>query len=159
LIRQCGPEDAPRIYQVINNAAQAYKGAIPEDCYHEPYMPMEELLAEMERMTFFGWEENGGLLGVMGYQPIKDVTLVRHAYVLTQHQGRGIGGRLLEHMKALTQTRRLMLGTWAAATWATNFYETRGFRFLPNKDELLRTYWDIPDRQIETSVVMGMELE
>jgi len=159
MIRPCSLEDAPRIYRIINDAAQAYKGAIPKDCYQEPYMPLKELLGEMGRMTFFGWEEKGELLGVMGYQPVKDVTLVRHAYVLTSHQGQGIGGRLLEHMKGLTRTRRLLLGTWAAATWATSFYEKRGFRFLPDKDELLRTYWDIPERQIEASVVMGLELE
>ncbi|HID86663.1 MAG TPA: N-acetyltransferase [Anaerolineae bacterium] len=159
MIRTCGPEDFEAIYRIINEAAQAYKGVIPADCWHEPYMPRDELRAEMERMTFFGWEEDGELVGVMGFQPVKDVTLIRHAYVLPEHQRRGIGGKLLTHLKGLATTSRLLVGTWADATWAIRFYERHGFRLEPNKDDLLRTYWDIPERQIETSVVLGLELQ
>jgi GNAT superfamily N-acetyltransferase len=121
-------------------------------------MPMEELLAEMAEMTFFGWQESGELVGVMGFQPVKDVTLIRHAYVLTPYQGRGIGSALLSHLKEITTTPRLLVGTWAGATWAIAFYQKHGFRLLPDKDELLRTYWHVSPRQIETSVVLGLEL-
>jgi len=158
MIRKCGPEDIERIYLIINDAAKAYKEAIPPDCYHEPYMPIEELRQEMGRMAFYGWEEEGELVGVMGFQPLKDVTLIRHAYVLTDWQRRGIGSRLLDHLKKLATTPRLLVGTWADARWAIEFYEKHGFCLMPNKDELLRTYWDIPERQIETSVVLGMDL-
>jgi len=158
MIRKCGLEDIERIYFIINDAAKAYKGVIPSDRYHEPYMSMEELRQEMGRMAFYGWEEEGELVGVMGFQPVKDVTLIRHAYVLTDWQRKGIGSRLLDHLKGLATTPRLLVGTWADAHWAIEFYEKHGFCLLPNKDELLRTYWDIPERQIETSVVLGMDL-
>ena len=109
-------------------------------------------------MTVFGWEEEGELVGVMSLQPVKDVTLIRHAYILTPYQKRGIGTRLLEHVVGLSGTRRLLVGTWAGARWAISFYESHGFRTMPDKDELLRTYWHVPERQIETSVVLGIEL-
>ena len=121
-------------------------------------MPEEELRQEMRNMTFFGWEETGKLAGVMGFQPVKDVTLIRHAYVLPDYQRRGIGTRLLDHLRQMTQSERLLVGTWADATWAINFYQKRGFKVMPNKDELLQKYWDIPRRQIETSVVLAIEL-
>lgn len=152
-------EDIESIYAIINDAARAYKGVIPPDRYHEPYMPMDELRGEMERMTFFGWEENGDLIGVMGFQPTGDVTLIRHAYVLTDRQREGIGSELLNFLKALATTPRLLVGTWTDAHWAIKFYEKHGFQLLLNKEELLRIYWDIPDRQIETSVVLGLKLE
>jgi GNAT superfamily N-acetyltransferase len=158
MIRQCQPQDINRIYLIINEAARAYEAAIPADCYHQPYMPVDELKREMERMTFFGGEVNGGLVGIMGFQPVKDVTLIRHAYVLTQWQRQGIGGKLLNHLKGLVTTSRLLVGTWADARWAIDFYKKHGFKLLPNKDELLKTYWDIPRRQIETSVVLGIYL-
>lgn len=158
MIRQCQPEDFNRIYFVINQAAKAYEGAIPADCYPQPYMPREELEQEMRRMSFFGWEENGELVGVMGFQPIKDMTLIRHAYVLPEWQKKGIGSKLLTHLKTLVNTRRLLVGTWADAKWAVDFYQKRGFKLEPNKDELLETYWDIPQRQIDTSVVLGVEI-
>jgi len=158
MIRQCQPEDFNRIYFVINEAARAYEGAIPADCYPQPYMPREELEQETKRMSFFGWEENGELVGVMGFQPIKDVTLIRHAYVLPQWQKRGIGSKLLDHLKTLVNTRRLLVGTWADAKWAVEFYRKHGFNLELNKDELLETYWDIPKRQIDTSVVLGLEI-
>jgi len=169
LIRPCTDADLPRILHVVNQAATAYRGVIPDDCYHDPYMPSDELQVESKEMTFFGWEESDELVGVIGYQPIAParrtgggsppaVTLVRHAYVLPEWQRRGVGAALLRHVADLTATPRLLVGTWAAATWAIAFYEKHGFRLLPDGDRLLRTYWHIPDRQRETSVVLGLEL-
>ena len=157
MIRICHPGDIHRIYFIINEAAKAYENVIPSDCYHQPYMTMEELQRETKRMTFFGWEENGELVGVMGFEPIKDVTLIRHTYVLPHWQRQGIASKLLEHLRGLVTTPHLLVGTWAAACWAIEFYVKHGFTLLPNKDELLKTYWDIPPRQIETSVVLGMD--
>jgi GNAT superfamily N-acetyltransferase len=156
MIRQCQPDDVQRIYFIINEAAKAYEGVIPPDCYHRPYMPMEELEREMQRVTFFGWEAQGELVGLMGIEPVRDVTLIRHAYVLPQWQRQGIGGKLFGHLKGLVTTSRLLLGTWADAHWAIAFYKKHGFNLMPNKDELLKTYWDISHRQIETSVVLGL---
>jgi GNAT superfamily N-acetyltransferase len=159
VIRPCNQADLGRIYEVINDAASAYEGAIPADCYHQPYMPIHELVGEAGRMTFYGWEEDGRLIGVVGYEPIRDVTLMRHCYVLSDRQRRGIGGALVRHVMGLPTSERLLVGTWAAATWAIRFYQKHGFRLLPDGDALLRTYWDIPARQRETSVVLGRELE
>ncbi len=158
VIRECAPEDIEEMYVIINEAAKAYKGVIPPDRYHEPYMPMDELREEMQRMTFFGWEENQRLVGGMGFQALEDVTLIRHAYVLPDYQRQGLGSKLLERLKTLTTTPRLLVGTWSDASWAIEFYEKHGFRLLANKDELLRAYWDIPERQIETSLVLGITL-
>ena len=158
MIRQCQPRDINSIYFVINEAAKAYEGVIPTDRYNQPYMPLDELKQEMEQMTFFGWEANRELVGIMGFQPVKDVTLIRHAYVLPQWQKQGIGSKLLNHLKEMVATSRLLVGTWADAEWAIDFYKKHGFSLLPNKDELLKTYWNIPQRQIETSVVLGMEM-
>jgi len=158
MIKELSSKDASLVYELINQAAHAYKGVIPGDCYHEPYMPKEELRREMKSMTFFGWEEEGKLVGAMGFQPVRDVTLIRHAYVLPEHQGKGIGARLLNHLKQMTKTKHLLVGTWADAVWAIDFYQKHGFELMPNKDELLMKYWDIPKRQIETSVVLGIEI-
>jgi len=158
MIRICQPGDIDRIHFIINKAAKAYKGVIPTDCYHQPYMPKDELEQEMKRMTFFGHEINRELVGIIGFQPIKDVTLIRHAYVLPQWQKQGIGSRLLNHLEGLVTTSRLLVGTWADAHWAIAFYQKHGFGLLPDKDELLKTYWDIPQRQIETSVVLGIDV-
>ncbi len=158
MIRQCDGTDTSKIFEIVNAAAAAYEGVIADDCYPQPYMPREELEREMTRVTFFGWVEDEELIGVMGIEQVEDVTLIRHAYVLPQYQGRGIGRRLLEHLKKLTRTPRLLVGTWAAADWAVSFYRNNGFDLLPDKDGLLQRYWDIPPRQIETSVVMGAEL-
>jgi len=158
MIRRCQAEDAGKIYSIINEAARAYDGVIEADCYHQPYMPEEELEREMKRVIFYGWEVNGELVGIMGIEPIKNVTLIRHAYVLPQYQNQGIGNRLLDHIKSLTITSTLLVGTWAAAHWAIAFYRKHGFNLLPEKDKLLADYWDIPPRQIETSVVMGIEI-
>jgi len=159
MISKCQPGDSERIYSIINEAARAYAGVIPADCYQQPYMPRDELKQEMGRMTFFGWEVDGELVAAMGFQRVKDVTLIRHAYVLPQWQKRGIGSKLLDYLKVLTTTRRLLVGTWADASWAIAFYQKHGFRLMPDKDELLKAYWDIPERQIETSVVLGIEIE
>ncbi len=159
MIKKLGQHDIEVIYEIVNTAAQAYRGAIPDDCYHEPYMPTEELRTEMGRMTFFGWKENGRLVGVMGYQPIKDVTLIRHAYVLPESQGKGVGTRLVNYLRQMTTTQRLLVGTWKDATWAVEFYQKQGFILQPDKDFLLMRYWNISPRQIETSVVLGIDLE
>jgi GNAT superfamily N-acetyltransferase len=156
LIRHCSLEDERAILHVINEAAKAYHGVIPDDRYREPYMSLEELRAEMTEMTFFGYEEEGRLQGVAGYQPLKDVTLVRHLYVLPQRQRQGIGGELLKHVIQTATTRQVLVGTWQAAEWAIRFYKKHGFRLSSNKENLLRAYWRIPQRQIETSVVLMM---
>ncbi|MGB8707307.1 MAG: GNAT family N-acetyltransferase [Dehalococcoidia bacterium] len=158
MIRKLSNTDTDAVYEIINRAARAYKGAIPDDCYHEPYMPKEEMQREMSSMTFFGWEEQRRLVGVMGFQPVKDVTLIRHAYVLPDHQRKGIGTILLDQLKQMAMTKQLLVGTWADATWAIDFYQKQDFKLMPDKDELLMRYWDIPQRQIETSVVLGIDL-
>jgi len=170
MIRGCTVADAERICFVVNQAAEAYRGVIPDDCWHEPYMPLDELRREMAGMTFFGWDDDG-LAGVMGYQPLEGVTLVRHAYVLSARQGEGIGGRLLDYLVGYPPSAdrlrptlqamssgRLLVGTWQAATWAVRFYERHGFRRLGDAEsqELLRRYWDIPSRQRETSLVLEL---
>jgi GNAT superfamily N-acetyltransferase len=157
LIRKCDEEDGTSILRVINDAANAYRGIIPEDCYHEPYMSNEELRSEMSLMTFYGYDVERSLLGVTGCQPVRDVTLVRHLYVLPKHQRRGIGGELLMRIVSMASTRRILVGTWAAAEWAIRFYEKHGFNLQSNKSELLRKYWKIPKRQIELSVVLMMD--
>ena len=157
MIRRCQEEDAKRIYHIVNEAARAYDGNIPSDCYHQPYMPEEELEEEMKRVTFYGWETDGKIVGLMGIEPIKDVTLIRHAYVLPGYQNRGIGKKLMNHLKSLTTTPLLLVGMWADAHWAITFYQKNGFNLMPDKDKLLEKYWDISQRQIETSVVMGIE--
>jgi N-acetylglutamate synthase-like GNAT family acetyltransferase len=157
MIRACEVVDLQAIYEIINDAAEAYRGIIPADRWHEPYMSGEELLHEMDSgVNFWGYEEGGELLGVMGVQPVRDVTLIRHAYVRTAHRNRGIGGRLLKFLLATTDTP-VLIGTWAAATWAIAFYEKYGFRrvTVEEKNRLLRTYWTIPERQVETSVVLA----
>jgi GNAT superfamily N-acetyltransferase len=120
-------------------------------------MPLDELKFEMRRITFFGWEINRGLVGVMGFETIKDVTLIRHAYVLSQFQKYGIGSELLNYLINMATTACLLVGTWADAKWAINFYRKHGFNLLGDKNDLLKTYWNIPHRQIETSVVMGID--
>jgi GNAT superfamily N-acetyltransferase len=159
MIEVLSATEASPIYEVINEAASAYRGRIPEDCYHEPYMPEQELLRELQRMVFFGWrkDEKDKIAGVMGFEKVQDVTLVRHAYVLPEYQKQGIGTDLLNHVKRMTETRYLLVGTWRDADWAIQFYQKRGFKLMADKDRLLRKYWDIPRRQIETSVVLGIE--
>jgi GNAT superfamily N-acetyltransferase len=157
-IRRCRHDERDEIFVIVNAAAEAYRGVIPEDRWHEPYMPREELDGEIAGgVEFWGYEDDdGGLLGIMGIQPVGDVNLIRHAYVMPECQGRGIGGALLEHLLGLA-TRPMLVGTWAAATWAIRFYERYGFEYVgvERTAELLRAYWDIPERQIETSVVLA----
>jgi N-acetylglutamate synthase-like GNAT family acetyltransferase len=156
VIRLCTDQDLEAILEVINDAAQAYKGTIPSDWFKDPYMPREELKHEIERgVRFWGFEQDGQLLGVMGLQDVEDVTLIRHAYVRTTHRRHGIGGRLLHDLRSRA-TRPLLVGTWAAAEWAIMFYRQHGFEMVPrNQVPLLRRYWSIPERQIETSVVLA----
>lgn len=150
--------DADEVFPVVDDASRRYKGVIPEDCYHEPYMPMNELKGEMKRMRFYGYRKDLKLLGVMAKETIKDVTLIRHAYVLMEFQGRGIGSKLLRHIEGNIDTVWLLVGTWKAAEWAIDFYRKHGYELMPDKDGLLRRYWDIPDRQIETSCVLGKRM-
>ncbi|HET9581135.1 MAG TPA: GNAT family N-acetyltransferase [Usitatibacter sp.] len=157
MIRQCADADVPAIEAIVNEAAEAYRGIIPADRWHEPYMPRAELEGEIAAgVDFWGFEESGRLVGVMGLQAVRDVTLIRHAYVLPGRQGEGIGSALIDHLLARTETR-LLVGTWAAAQWAIRFYERHGFRLVSaaEKDRLLDAYWTIPDRQRETSVVLA----
>jgi len=156
MIRPCSHADVPFIEAIINEAAQAYHGIIPADCWHEPYMSRSELLAEIaDGVQFWGFEDSGSLIGVMGIQKVCDATLIRHAYVLSAHQGRGIGAALLAALIKQSSSQ-LLVGTWAAAVWAIRFYERHGFRLvsLEEKDQLLTTYWKISQRQRETSVVL-----
>lgn len=151
------PSDFDAILKIINDAAQAYKGVIPGDRWKEPYMSAEELRGEIEvGVRFFGWLEGGHLLGVTGIQALKDTTLIRHAYVLPGYQRQGIGTKLLEYLIGLAETAEILVGTWVDATWAIRFYEKHGFKLVSprEKDRLLRTYWNIPERQVETSVVL-----
>jgi len=157
-IRLCTGADFEVMYGVINEAATAYAGVIPADRYHVPYMPADELRAEIAAgVRFWGWFEAEELCGVMGIQDVGDVTLVRHAYVWPDRQGRGTGGRLLAHLVGLPH-QPLLVGTWADAVWAVRFYERHGFRLVTpaEKDRLLRRYWDIPERQVDTSVVLSL---
>jgi N-acetylglutamate synthase-like GNAT family acetyltransferase len=156
MIRRCGDRDFELIWSIINDGSKAYKGIIPADRWTEPYMSRQELRREIEEgVEFWGYEENGELVAVMGLQPVQDVTLIRHAYVRTSNQKRGIGAQLLSHLRGMTSAP-VLIGTWADAVWAIKFYERRGFRLvgLPEKYRLLKKYWTIPERQIETSVVM-----
>ncbi|MGE5604751.1 MAG: GNAT family N-acetyltransferase [Bacteroidota bacterium] len=156
MIRKCEPGELKTIYEIVNDAAQAYHGVIPEDCWKEPYMPLDELEDEIAHaVTFWGYEIEGQLVGVMGIQPVQDVTLIRHAYVRTEMRNRGIGGELLSHLRQLTE-RPILIGTWADANWAIRFYQKNDFRLVgEEKDRLLTKYWSVPPRQIEVSVVLA----
>jgi N-acetylglutamate synthase-like GNAT family acetyltransferase len=160
MIRRCDENEFETIWQIINDGAQAYKGVIPPDRWNEPYMSREELRHEMrEGVEFWCFEEEGELTGVMGIQPVKDVTLIRHAYVRTRRQKTGIGAQLLSHLRTLTNGP-VLIGTWADASWAIRFYEKHGFQLVDTeeKNRLLKTYWTIPDRQADTSVVLADRL-
>jgi GNAT superfamily N-acetyltransferase len=159
MIRRCDDFDIPVMFEIINEAARAYKGVIPDDRWHEPYMPMEELRSEIAAgVDFWGFveEESGDLSGVMGIQDKGDVCLIRHAYVRRGRQKSGIGSQVLKHLESVTK-QPILIGTWASAVWAIAFYQRNGYRLLPEeeKNRLLRTYWNIPDRQVETSVVLA----
>lgn len=158
MIRKCTESDFKRIFDIINDAAQVYKGVIPEDRWHEPYMPFEELVKEIEDgVVFWGLEsDERQLLGVMGIQDKGKVTLIRHAYVWTRAQKLGIGTKLLRYLEGLTE-KPILIGTWAAASWAISFYEKNGYTLVSEEEKnfLLRKYWSIPERQVETSVVLA----
>ncbi|MGC2301559.1 MAG: GNAT family N-acetyltransferase [Acidobacteriaceae bacterium] len=156
-IRPCRADEHSQILAIINAAAEAYRDAIPPDRWHVPYMPLDQLEKEIAAgIEFWGYEADGALLGVMGIQPVADVHLIRHAYVLPGHQGLGVGGALLDHLRNRTN-RQLLVGTWTAAAWAIRFYQRHGFAMVsPSlQTKLLRTYWTIPERQVETSVVLA----
>jgi GNAT superfamily N-acetyltransferase len=157
-VRPCADTDFDAMYAIINAAATAYAGVIPADRYHVPYMPAEELRGEIAAgVRFWGWHDAEGLSGVMGVQDVRDVTLIRHAYVMPDRQGVGVGSRLLAHLLSLPH-QPLLVGTWADAVWAVRFYERHGFRLVTQKqkDRLLRRYWSIPERQVDTSVVLRL---
>jgi N-acetylglutamate synthase-like GNAT family acetyltransferase len=157
MIRRCHEDDFEAIFAIVNDAARAYRGVIPADRWSEPYMPREELRGEIGAgVAFWGYEEDGALAGVMGVQDVLDVTLIRHAYVRAASQRRGIGVALLASLHAQSG-RPVLVGTWAAARWAIRFYEKHGFRLVApeEKDRLLRRYWTVDERQIETSVVLA----
>lgn len=156
VIRPCDLDRAS-ILQIVNAAAEAYRGVIPADRWQEPYMPANDLDHEVsEGVTFWGYEADGALVGVMGIQRVRDVELIRHAYVLPGSQRHGVGGALLEHLLHLRK-QRMLVGTWGAAEWAIRFYRRHGFEpVVPERTAaLLRTYWTIPERQVETSVVLA----
>jgi len=156
VIRQCSHSDVDIICEIINDSARAYEGHIPEDCYHQPYMPKDDLLSDIaDGVVFYGYEEEGSLVAVMGIQDKGPVTLIRHAYTRTDKRCLGIGSRLLQHLLKLT-SKPVLIGTWRDATWATGFYQKFGFKLVSTeqKDRLLRAYWSISQRQVETSVVL-----
>jgi GNAT superfamily N-acetyltransferase len=156
LIRPCRDDERPAILEIVNAAAEAYRGVIPADRWHDPYMPAQDLDAEVAAgVVFWGYERDGVLAGVMGVQRVRDVELIRHAYVAPDAQGDGVGRALLEHLIERAAAP-LLVGTWAAAEWAIRFYARNGFTQVgpARKDELLRAYWDIPERQVATSVVL-----
>jgi GNAT superfamily N-acetyltransferase len=155
----CTETDFNTIFEIINDAAQVYKGIIPEDRWNEPYMHFEELRNEIEDgVVFWGWENDGQLIGVMGIQDKDEVTLIRHAYVLTRSQKLGIGTKLLQHLEMMIE-KPILIGTWATAAWAISFYEKNGYRLASDEDKnrLLRKYWSIPERQVMTSVVLAKQ--
>lgn len=158
-IRLCRDDEREAILAIINSAAASYRGVIPADRWHEPYMSSAELDHDIAAgVVFWGYELDGVLVGVMGIQSVRDVDLIRHAYVLPSTQRHGVGGSLLEHLRRLGKPR-MLVGTWAAADWAVQFYRRHGFELVSpeQKTALLKTYWTVPDRQIETSVVLALE--
>ena len=157
MIRRCDDRDFEMIWGIINDGARAYKGIIPEDQWTEPYMSRKELQHEIdEGVEFWGYEKTGTLVGVMGLQRVEEVTLIRHAYVRTSSQKQGIGSHLLSHLQELANGP-VLIGTWADAFWAIRFYERHGFHIVrpTEKERLLKRYWAVPERQIETSVVLA----
>jgi N-acetylglutamate synthase-like GNAT family acetyltransferase len=157
MIRECKESDFTTMLETINDAAQAYKGIIADDCWNEPYMSSEELMCEIEDgVVFWCLEQDEQLLGIMGIQDKGELTLIRHAYIRTQAQKLGHGTRLLQHMENKTD-KPILIGTWATALWAISFYEKNGYTIVSEeeKNRLLEKYWSIPERQIETSVVLA----
>ncbi len=160
MITKLAEGDFDVIFHVINEAAVAYKGVIPADCWKDPYMTTEELKEEIDcGVQFYGLKENDRLVAVMGIQSVKDVTLIRHAYVLTSQQRKGYGEKLFKYLISLATTPVVLVGTWKAAYWAVNFYVKQGFKMVSEeeKNKLLQTYWSISERQVETSTVLKTE--
>jgi GNAT superfamily N-acetyltransferase len=160
MITKLAQGDFQAILHVVNEAAAAYKGVIPKDRWKEPYMPQSEFSKEIgDGMEFYGIKERGVLVAVMGTQSVQDVTLLRHAYVLTDMQRKGYGEKLLKHLINLASTKTVLVGTWQAASWAVKFYEKNNFQLVSatEKDNLLQKYWNIPKRQVETSVVLKLK--
>lgn len=160
LIGKLEANDFQRIHAVINDAATAYSGKIPADCYKQPYMSKEELQQEIESgVHFYGYSVDGIVVAVMGIQQVDHVTLIRHAYILTSHQHRGIGTELLNHLLGLAGNPQVSVGTWTDATWAIKFYQKHGFKLTTRQEtnKLLHHYWNISERQIETSVVLQLQ--
>jgi len=158
MITEYTKKDISNVLSVINNAALKYKGVIPDACWHEPYMSEQELLNEFDSgVRMFGYEKNNILVGVMGIQELKDVTLIRHAYTFSTYQGMGIGKLLLQYLFKINKSSILYVGTWKEATWAIQFYENFGFVIHKRKKtiELLKKYWKVPLKQIENSVVLA----
>ena len=157
MIREYIKSDSSKILYVINDAAVRYKGIIPDNCWHEPYMSEQELVDEFtDGVRMFGYNRNNKLIGVIGIQEIKDVILIRHAYTLTSYQGKGIGSALLKYLLKRNQNSRLLVGTWRKARWAIRFYEKFDFILHAKKQatQLLKKYWKIPLKQIKNSVVL-----
>ena len=162
MITEYTVKDSASILTVINDAAVKYKGVIPDECWHEPYMSPNELREELEAgVRMFGYAENRVLLGVMATQEVEDVTLIRHAYTLSGYQGKGIGTSLLRYLFEINKSVRLLVGTWQDATWAINFYLKHGFvlHTKKQKDQLLEQYWQVPLQQMQTSVVLERQME
>jgi len=160
MIYPLATDDIQAILAVVNDAATVYKGKIPSDMWKEPYMPEQELKEEIRSgVQFYGWKENNVLIAVMGIQVVEDVALIRHGYVLTAQQRRGLGQKLLRHLLGLAATRQVYVGTWEAASWAVKFYQKNGFELVSTaeKNRLLRRYWRILERQVETSVVLQLK--
>jgi len=157
MITKISKKDRSNILYIINEASLKYKGVIPEDCWHEPYMPEQELLNEFEiGVRIFGYQMDGILVGVMGIQELEEVTLIRHAYILSEYQRRGIGKSLLQYLFQINQSRRLLVGTWQDATWAIEFYLKNGFSQHDREQtyQLLNEHWKVPLKQMENSVVL-----
>jgi GNAT superfamily N-acetyltransferase len=160
MIRKLSISDYDSVLKVINDSAHAYKGVIPKDRWKEPYMTAEELKREFEdRVVFYGWIKNGSLVGVMGIQDLCEITLIRHSYIQKKYQRQGLGGKLLKHLIKIAKTSVILVGTWEDANWAIRFYKKNGFKLIKQEEKniLLRKYWNIPERQIETSVVLKLK--
>jgi GNAT superfamily N-acetyltransferase len=157
-IRQCDSKDIDTIFEVINEASKAYKPVLPSDAYHEPQMPLEEVQREIRRVRFLVYEEEGRILGVMGYEYLGEVALIRHAYVRSRAQRKGIGTLLLTHIEnSIIQSktvRKIVIGTYSGASWAISFYEKHGYQKSSNPQEILTKYYDIPEVQRLNSLTL-----
>ncbi len=157
MIRKLDNTEFQTIFDIVNDAAEVYRGKIPSDCWREPYMSKEEIAKEIRTgIQFYCYTEKNVIVAVMGIQLIGGITLIRHAYTLASYQRKGIGEKLLKHLINIAQTQRILVGTWETSTWAINFYQKHHFLMLSREETkgLLKKYWDIPELQVETSVVL-----